>query len=278
MRRRLTTLLGAAFALSACRLFVSLDGLGDGPPEGDGASPESSIGEEAGAASDAGADHTVTPFDAAGFPGLDASFDGPDAKVFFDDFERPNADPLGNGWIERFTGAFNLVGGTAAKQTSINNYRDNIVYRPQSEDLLDVEVVAEIRFSPVPENMPMLWARAQNISANRVDGYHVYLDCCAYHFHIARHVGSVSTEIAAFDTPPLVANQTYRWTLRVTGTTSTAIYSRFEGRNDSGAWVILGQTGYVDFEADRIVTPGSVGFSGDVESGYAFDNFSRVGY
>jgi hypothetical protein len=282
MRRRFSFVLGATLALTACRLFVSLEGLGDGPPLDEGgpaddvvvtASPETGP-----TTSDAGGDHTVTPFDAAGFPGLDASFDGADAKTFFDDFERPNADPLGNGWVERFSGAFNIVGGAAAKQTSINNYRDNIVYRPAAENGLDMEVQAEIRFTGAAVvNLPMLWARAQNIGANRVDGYHIYLDCCYYHFHLGRHLGSVSTEIAAFDTP-LVVGQSYRLTLRVLSTDAVAVYARVDARGDGGAWEMRGQTGYIDLTPERIQTPGAAGFSGDVDPGYTFDNFSRVGY
>jgi hypothetical protein len=276
--RRIPFVLGAALLLMSCSLVVSLDGLA-GSPAGDAAPGADVAAAETGSTPDAAEDHAVTPFDATAFPGLDASFDGPDAKTFFDDFQRPNADPLGNGWVERFSGAFTIANGTATKQTSINGYRDNIVYRPASEDLADVEVSAEVRFTGSgPVDRPMLWARAQKIAPNKVDGYHVYLDCCTNHFHLARHVGAESTEVAAFDTRALVPNETYRWTLRVTGTVSTAVYARVEARRDTGGWEMLGQTGYVDVDSDRIATPGAAGFSGDVQNGYTFDNFSRTGY
>jgi hypothetical protein len=45
-----------------------------------------------------------------------------------------------------------------------------------------------------------------------------------------------------------------------------------------GTWTVLGTVTGTDTAAQRIATPGAVGFTGYVEDAYSFDNFSRVDF
>jgi hypothetical protein len=232
---------------------------------------------------DAAADHKTTPFDAAGFPVFDASpvIDaGPDGSTnyFLDDFNRANGDPLGNNWVERAGVAFVLENNTVKKASSVTRYRDNIVYRPPLEDALDVETRMEIRVTGSPANgNPQLWARVQNVGQNVVTGYHVYLDDGFGHFHVARHIGSFSEEIAAFDTDELTPGKVYRLVLQVTGTDpAVRVYSRMEEQRANGTWRMLAETGTFDNASERVKTKGGVGFSADREASFTYDNFERI--
>lgn len=233
-------------------------------------------------AGDAAADHKTAPFDAAGFPVFDASpvLDAADgaSNYFLDDFNRANGDPLGNNWIERAGVAFVLENNAVKKSGSVTRYRDNIVYRPPIEDALDVEARMEIRVTGSPASgNPQLWARVQNVGQNVVTGYHVYLDDGFGHFHVARHIGSFSDEIAAFDTDPLEPGKVYRLVLQVTGTDpSVRVYSRMDEQQPNGSWRRLAETGTFDGDNERVRSPGGVGFSADRDGTFTYDNFERI--
>ena len=73
------------------------------------------------------------------------------------------------------------------------------------------------------------------------------------------------------------ANATYRLRLRATGTNPVQLSAWVE-RYASGSWRVIGQSTYADSSSSRIATAGVVGFAGDTESSYAFDNFRRTDF
>jgi hypothetical protein len=282
--------------LNACTLLSGVNELDDGVApssaeqqgEGGSATPSPTPGEVTPpgtvlGGSDAAADHKTTPFDAAGFPLFDASpvvdaADGSSTNYFLDDFNRAAGDPLGNNWVERAGVAFVLENNAVRKANSITRYRDNIVYRPPIEDALDVETRMEIRVTASPAiGNPQLWARVQNVGQNVVTGYHVYLDDGFGHFHVGRHIGAFSEEIAAFDTDELVPGEVYRLVLQVTGTDpSVRVYARMEEQRANGTWRMLAETGTFDNGNQRVRTKGGVGFSADRDGTVTYDNFERI--
>jgi hypothetical protein len=286
--------LACATGGAACTLLSDVDDLRVVPAEQPASIPASPstptpTGEDGSTSVPSGdAGHVVAPpFDAAAFPPLDAAGidaaggdGGTTSNTFFDDFARDDGSVLGNGWIERQPNAFRLTNGSVVKNDTFTSYRDNITYRPSSEDVLDVEVTMELKVTAIPASgNPQLWARVRNVGVNVVDGYHIYLDDGQVHFHLARHLGAMSNEIAFFDTQNALATVgTYRLLLRVTGTSPVLVYSRLEARQQNYTWQTIGETGYTDNAPGRIKTAGAVGFSGDRDALFTFDNFSRVGF
>ena len=80
---------------------------------------------------------------------------------FNDTFDRPDAAAIGNGWIEKNAQAFGLADNAAVKQPVGTGYRDNVVYRPASEDLLDVEASVEFRLTGAGTGYPQVYTRIQ---------------------------------------------------------------------------------------------------------------------
>ena len=78
---------------------------------------------------------------------------------FVDDFDRPDNAALGNGWIEKTPSAFDLNNGAARKLFISSDYRDNIVYRPASENALDIEASLEFRLTSGSPGYPQLLTR-----------------------------------------------------------------------------------------------------------------------
>jgi hypothetical protein len=50
----------------------------------------------------------------------------------------------------------------------------------------------------------------------------------------------------------------------------------FVERLNGSVWEIIGQAAYNDTSSERISTAGAVGFGGDVEDAYVFDNFRSL--
>lgn len=197
---------------------------------------------------------------------------------FSDDFARPNSASLGNGWTEKEPGAFALENGQARKLTSYYDYRDNVVYRPASEALLDAEVASEFRITNMSVGYPQLFARLQSATVGvygRLDGYVVYFNSSPSQAILGRQVGTAFvTTLATINlTTPLNTTDTFRMRLRATGTTTVQLQAYVE-RLTGGSWVVVGQATASDSSSQRIATAGVAGFSGYIENTYSFDNFS----
>jgi hypothetical protein len=202
------------------------------------------------------------------------------AVNYFDSFDRPDNAVLGDGWIEKSPGAFSILNAAAGKNQISTGYRDNIVYRPTSEDLLDAEASLEIRLLNNAIGYPQVFVRVQADSvatANTLDGYILYMDNSLDRAVLGRQRGSafVTPLATVFLTAPMNTTDVYRLRLRAEGANPVALDAWVERQNGT-AWDILGQASVVDAAANRVATPGAVGFGGYVESTYAFDNFNRL--
>lgn len=204
------------------------------------------------------------------------------AGTFVDGFDRADNASLGGGWIEKNPAAFSLAGGRAQKiATAGGDYRNNLVYRPTAEDLLNTEASVEIRLQSVfPVGYPMVAVRMQPgtiATAGRFDGYILYMSDSASTATLARQQGTdYDTLLSSFTlSQPLTPTDTYRLRLRASGSSPVQLNAYVE-RQNGAVWQVLGETSFSDSSASRIMTPGSVGFSGYVENNYSFDNFRRL--
>jgi len=244
--------------LVGCSALLDLDGL-----QGTGAGVEASkdagnLREESGA--DGG--------------GLDTGT----RRAFSDSFDRADG-PIGNGWTEKLPGRFTIV----AERLSVNlidaTYRDSVVYRPESENLADVEVAVDITVAAFTSKLfPQIHARVQTATVgqpNTLDSYVLYYDSgrSAALLGRAHGTGSVfplTTFVLSSAPQP---SEPFRLRLRVKGAAPVTLEA-FVERVRQGT--ILGSQTYSDEGPDRIDTAGSVGISDNQSSGYTLDNFSRT--
>ncbi len=199
---------------------------------------------------------------------------------FVDTFNRANSAALGNGWIEKTATVFELISNEAARTATGVDYRDNIVYRPAAEDVLDVEAAVEIRFTAVPPGYPQVFVRGQSATiggTNTLDAYLLYINNSTTQAILARQRGTNFDEPLATLTlsPALNTTDRYRLRLQATGT-ATVQLSAFVERLNGTAWQIIGQATASDSSANRIAAAGTVGFGGYIELSPRFDNFART--
>lgn len=222
------------------------------------------------------------PFDESGDPPdaavADADVDADAGNGFFDDFDRPDSAVIGNGWIEKNTAAFSIVQGRVVKAaTGVLSYRDNIVYRPPSEDVRDVEASIEI-FTANPPEYPQIFVRAQRNTieiADTYDGYIVYVENDPTVAILGRQRGSVFVVTLAELTidPPLVPGARQRIRLAARGTSPVKVdawIERFEG----GTWLVSAEAHVDDTSSDRVQGAGAVGFSANEDPQPIYDNFA----
>ena len=198
---------------------------------------------------------------------------------FSDSFSRPDSPDLGNGWIEKNAGAFELQGGSANKLSG-GGYLDNIAYRPSSENLLDVEAAVEFRINdPVP-GYPQIFVRVQTDTVaipSYLDGYILYVNNSTGEAVLGQQVGAAfaNTLTSVAISPGLNTTDTFRLRLRATGTDPVEL-DAFVERLDGASWTIIGQSSYEDWSPQRITSAGTVGFGGYIETSYTYDNFSNI--
>lgn len=201
-------------------------------------------------------------------------------STFFDDFERADSGSLGNGWQEKDPAAFFVINGQAQKQVNSSGYRDNIVYRPATEDTLNTEVTLEFRLLDAQPGYPQILVRVQSDTAaipDTLDAYMLYINDNPGQAIIGRQTGtSFVTTLANINiSPNLNTADTYRLRLSATGTNPVTIDAYIERLNGS-VWETIGQASVSDTSAERIENPGSAGFGGYIEGSYLFDNFRRI--
>ena len=199
---------------------------------------------------------------------------------FFDNFERANNADLNNGWIEKNPEAFSIVNGTATKQPAGLGYRDNVAYRPASENLLDVEASMEIRLSDNAPGYPQLFTRLQSATvaqANILDGYILYINNNNSQAILGRQTGpNFVASLASINlNPALNTTDLFRLRLRSTGAFPVSLAAFVERWNGSG-WDVIGQASTIDSDGNAIQTAGAAGFGGYVEASYSYDNFTTT--
>ncbi len=255
--------------VAACSLFVSLDDL-QGP---DGGTTPSSDG----GGLDAPADVRANPMsDAGGSP--DA---GLDSSLFVDDFNRPNGDEIGNGWIEKNPAAFGLAGNRAVRMSDRSvDFADNLIYRPASENVADTEVSVDFTFVNDAGGYPQVHARAQSgsvASKGTLDSYLLYVQTSTNGF-LSRVRGNLDlTDLQPIDiSPPLDIGATYRFRLKVTGAHPVHVTGYIEVEAGS-TWNVIGFANVDDDDPMQLDDAGSVGLSGSKDDiAYSYDNFSRT--
>jgi len=199
---------------------------------------------------------------------------------FIDGFDRVDSTILGNNWIEKNPSVFILNSGQVAKQSVSTGYRDNIVYRPSSEDILDAETSIVFNLTNASPGYPQLFTRVQSSTVavpDVIDGYMLYVDDSTTRVVVGRQLGNnFLTELGSFTvSPALNTTDTFRLRMSAVGTNPVVVTGYVE-RFNGASWDIMGQGTYTDIAASRIVTPGTSGFSGYIETSYIFDNFSNI--
>lgn len=217
----------------------------------------------------------------AGGTGAGGGSGGAPDPLFVDDFERPDAADLGNGWIEKQPDVHSIAGGEVVRVASSTSYRDNLCHRPPAEDVRDVEASIEVRFTAEPFGYPQLFVRAQPVSLatpDTYDGYLLYFDGAGLDtLVLGRQLGSdfVVTLTTITLPAPLNLIDRFRFTLRAQGTDPVQLTGRVEQLGGNG-WMVIGEASVDDADPLRIVAPGSVGFAGAETNPFVYDQFQRT--
>lgn len=269
---RLAALLagGTLVSVAACSVFGDFSGFSSGLAEG--GTSENKNGDAGGSisGSDGGSDGQPTAN-----PDVGLTSEAP----FIDAFDRPNG-PVGNGWLEKVSGRFSIIDQTVS--VFDGNWRRHILYRPTEENVLDVEISAEIRWTSVTPAIDCdatLMARLvpQTLTTNNdAAGYAVYIND-TIELTLARLEGGSETKLRDANLPSSInTTDTYRMTLRVRGTSPVMLDAMLDRRESNGTWTNVQTISAEDDRNDRIQTPGSVGMTADVHSSFRYDNFTRT--
>jgi hypothetical protein len=225
-------------------------------------------------APDATLDDRASRGDAASDAGVDG--DGALAEEFRDKFSRPNGGAIGNGWTEKLPAVFDLVAGSVVKRASTTSYRDNMVFRPVSDDRLHVEASVEITIA-APLGYPQVFVRAQRdtlMTTDTYDGYLLYVPDDPASAVLGRQRGTVFVvELAAITiSPPLDVEHRYRLRLGARGQSPVELDAYVE-RQSGDEWLIDGAAHVRDSSNERIDAPGAVGFAANEAATPTYDNF-----
>lgn len=208
--------------------------------------------------------------------------DAPPPSPFVDAFARADAADLGNDWIEKTPSTWSIASERVTRADSSVGYRDNLVYRPASEDVRDVEISITGRFTTATTGSPQIFVRAQPgtvASAGEYDGYLLYVagSSGGATVNLGRQRGSVFVVTLASTTldTPLDTNTDFRLSLRAVGANPVMLRAQID-RRVAGAWTMVGEIVTTDADALRLDSPGSVGFSGDSNGTIAYDDFTRT--
>jgi len=213
------------------------------------------------------------------FLSMGALFSTTAKAQFVDTFDRPDSPTIGNGWLQKAPEVFDLSNGSVRKLALSSSYLDNVVYRPASEDALDVEASIEFRLQNPSPGYPQLFTRIQQTTVGNpatLDGYILYVNDDPSLAVVGRQTGSsFLSELALMAiTPALNTTDTYRMRLQTIGASPVQISAYVERLNGS-AWETIAQANFSDNATAQISTPGAVGFGGYIEDGYLYDNFVR---
>jgi hypothetical protein len=199
---------------------------------------------------------------------------------FIDSFDRPNG-AVGNGWLEKVSGRFSLM---ESKLVVLDGeWKRHILYRPFEENILDVEVSAELSWTSVNPSVDCdatLMARIVPSTVSSPGGsataYAVFIDD-TNEIAISRLENDTETKLRNVDLPSNVnTTDYYRMSLRVSGTNPVMLSASLEKREPSGAWTNLRTITTQDENNARIQTAGTVGLTADVHSSFRYDNFTRT--
>jgi len=208
------------------------------------------------------------------------------ANLWIDDFNRPDDNAIGNGWLMKTPAAFHLKNHSAYRLSTngSTDYRDNIVFRPAAEDLRDVTVTIEFKEIATPPGYPQVEARIQQSSVsnpNTLDCYIFFIADAPSTAIIGRQKGSsyLTTLASMTLTMPVDITHRFRLILSVSGTTSVTVSGEVDMLDPNQNWIPLAQKTVSDTDTTRIEPAGSVGFSAgtpEVDGQYSYFNFTRL--
>jgi len=214
---------------------------------------------------------------------------GPEPPDFFDDFNRPDAPVLGNGWVEKFPGAFQITAGEVVYETGANSlYYNNLFFRPPIEGAADIEIAVDFDIVNFDDNNePHIVVRAQPDTFILDNPYNAYIlvprpslnDLCIMRFIGAAAYDDARCEAFVEKGELLEAGETYRLILRVEGGGPVNLVGRLEHRVNGMFEEIL-MVNWSDESPAAIVDSGTWGISGGTEGvtllNYSFDNARAV--
>lgn len=201
-------------------------------------------------------------------------------QEFFDPFDRPNSDDIGNGWWEKTPESFSLVNGRVQRTGPPTEYPNNIVARP--EPTPGVNVVVDLEFhvlSTDPElGNPQIHARLQEgdlMEEGQLSGYIAYVDDAGRICVLGVREGMTGVDQCFTPDGPFNEGESYGLVLTVEGVGPvTLALSAFHFDPTRAEWVEYGSGSVTDGSASAITKAGRVGFSGSFEIGaYEYDNF-----
>jgi len=219
----------------------------------------------------------VLPLPDGGGGDVDASNTEP-TNFFSDTFDRPNG-AVANGWREKTANTFTIT-DQRAHPTTGGDWTQLVLYRPPEEDLLDVEVVSEITWSSTNPSVNCDATLAARIDSSTVassagiTGYIAFIDDTRG-MTLSRVDSGAEAPFSGTELPtPVNTTDTYRMTLRVTGTNPVVLTAIFE-KKDGTAWSLVKSHSANDDGNRRITKAGSVGITSDTNGTFRYDNFTR---
>lgn len=192
--------------------------------------------------------------------------------LFFDDFDRPDAEDLGGSWVEGNPDAFAIVSDRAAPQQVATSYPTNLA-EVDTLSVLDLTMSVEIIFEDADVfSFPQMHARIGQ-SNGSLRSYLCYArDTDEVIVSRQDEGGQIYLASASF-ADPLDTQSTYRLVGDVTGTNPVSLSCRLE-RITGGDDEVVAEVAYDDTDANRITTPGRVGLSvHDAAPNFVYDDF-----
>lgn len=214
-----------------------------------------------------GAGSTTSSADGTTTDATGSSSSGGQAPLydFFDDFERPDAEDVGNGWVEKTPDSFALIDGGIRRVTTTGPYPRNLVYRPD-EAWTDAETTLELSWLDTSETYgsPQCGLRIQLEDIddpNSLTGYLLYVESSA-ELTITRQIAGVFTQQYSTDlSSEVTEGQLYRLRFRAVGTDPVVLDGYLE-QWTGGAWELHTEVHGMDEGMDRVDSPGTLAVGG----------------
>jgi len=191
---------------------------------------------------------------------------------FFDDFERPDSDDVGNGWVEKTPDSFALIDGGIRRVGSTLGYANNLVYRP-NDQWLDAQATVELTWLNLEDDFasPQCGLRVQPEDIDTpgsVTGYLLFINGSSGLLTISRQIaGAFTQEHIQAMTGAVEVGPLYRLRLRVEGSDPVILDGYLE-QFVADEWVLHSETHGIDDTAEQISQPGTLVVGGHVQTEY----------
>lgn len=241
--------------------------------EPDGTSSSTTLGPDS---TSSGPDVITTSSSSSGGPDTSSSEGSSTGETatydFFDDFERPDSDDVGNGWVEKTPDSFALIDGGIRRVGSTLGYQNNLVYRP-NDQWLDAETTVELTWLNLDDDFASpqcgLRIQAEDIDTpGSVTGYLLFVNGSSGLLTISRQIDGAFTQEHIQDmTGAVEVGRSYRLRLRVEGSDPVVLDGYLE-EFVADEWVLHSEIHGTDDTPERISQPGTLVVGGHVETEY----------